>query len=48
MEIKVEELITGQVNVSFSTTVLVKNWNASVALIQELKSAVSSYEVERT
>jgi hypothetical protein len=48
MNVKAEELSTGEVNVTFSTTVLVKGWDDSAKLVYELKQAIAMLEVTRT
>lgn len=47
MNIKVEELSTGEVNVTFGTTVVVDSWSMATSLIGELKDSIKSYEVKR-
>lgn len=47
MDIKAEEISTGEINVKFSTSVLVKSWDDATKLISEMKVNVSSFEVKR-
>lgn len=48
MTIKVEEISTGEVNVTFSMTILVSDWDASTQFIKELKRAEKTHAVKRT